>query len=976
MNWYKSISEIRKQQQNNQLVVFVGAGISKNSGLPSWGELIEKIAKEIDYYHKNQCIDCKLRSPVCPKGTATASCDYSQDEFLRIPEYFYQMDNSKDHKRYYQFIVDSLESEGTSNPIDDEIFNLLPHHIITTNYDSLLEGSNNHLSKLYTVVTEDSDLLSEASDRYIIKMHGDLASPRTIVLKESDYIDYEQKHPLISTFIRSLLINHTFVFLGYSLNDYNLNLIIGWINYFQKIHNVIKRPKSYLIDCKMPSKHETIRQESKNIFIVDISEIPDDIVQKANPPSCLTTSIGQHHYAYLRALTSPDFLEQFIPLSDTLKEKYAALDCYRRISHYDLIKSQHLGRISFESTALVFYDKNWFDNYAKLVEANDQNVVHILQKAGITELRYFPNESPLLIPEVDYYGDHNFSLYLDNDYIALQKSAHDCIEHAEKAYYLYITGTSSQEVFSAIEESYLDLPKKNYYISLLICKIRERIIKLTSFNRQKELTAEINQIFVTCPKQYENAVGFLRMIHNSTANQALEMQELLDKQEKRNKYGRTGWESGHAFTHIWKLQAIAYDYYFFIKKNFLPLDYFTDSKKYLSYYIQAILCSYSPIETSTSTDFFDLPTHHQHYTLTDIDLDIIVKFSDPKLLSSWLKKYNVEILEIDKSVNIARKYENLCNSFVSLSIKYLPDYIRNLTVVIFTSGVNSGIKDHTVSIFVDSFISASKKDLNLCIKLLATLDFLVQNATDHFTLDFKNRILKTILDEKNYNTLLAEPSSTIRKVVRIFAPFVEQKIVEQQLEYIEKQETIQKKLALIYDRRFLLPINKYQNLIEENITNISSDQVFHLLVEKRIRFTPDIQAHFVDTIKKEHEKRIAQPGQRSYPDWLQITLDECIILRILGYNFDISILQPYKEYSLYLQFILDPETFDYSQINTKEYMWQNLLFSTEYGELLKKHKEEILTPELKRIFKMGLETRDQQKIVYGVLLDQDELGKF
>ena len=691
MKWYEALSEIRKQQQNNQLVVFVGAGISKNSGLPSWWELIKKIAQKIDYCHKSQCNDCKLRSSDCPKGAAADTCDYWQDEFLRIPEYFYRMDTSTDHEEYYRFIVDSLTSKATSNPIDDEIFNLLPHHIITTNYDSLLEDSKNHLSKLYTVVTEDSDLLSKASDRYIIKMHGDLASPQTIVLKESDYIDYEQNHPLISTFIRSLLINHTFLFLGYSLNDYNLNLIIGWINYFQKVHNVSKRPRNYLLDYKMPSKHEVVRQESKNIYIVDISEIPEDVVQKANPPSSLGEPIGQHHYAYLRALTSPDFLEEFIQLSDVLKEEYAALECYRRVSHYDLVKSHYLGRISFESTSLVFYDKSWFDNYAKLIEDNDYNVVHILQKAGITELYCFPNESPLFIPAVEKNEDYKFRLYLDNDYITLQKEAQDCKMLAEKVYYLYITGTSSKEVFSAIEASYSDLPKKDYYIPLLICKIRERIIRLTPFDRQKELADEINQLFATCPKQYENAVGFLRMLYNSTADQALEMQELLAKQEKRNEYGRNGWESGHAFTHIWKLQAIAYDYYFFIKKNYLPFDYYTDSKNYLSYYIQAILCSYSPFETSTSTGLFDIPTHHQHYPLTDIDLDIIIKFSVPKVLGEWLRKYNVENLEIDKSIDLTPKYENLCNSFIALSVKYLADYIRNLTVIIFTSGVDTNV---------------------------------------------------------------------------------------------------------------------------------------------------------------------------------------------------------------------------------------------------------------------------------------------
>ena len=92
---------------------------------------------------------------------------------------------------------------------------LLPNHIVTTNYDNLLEESMSVNVQLYTVVSQDSELLSKASDHYILKMHGDLSKPETMVLKESDYINYEQEHPLISTFLRSLLINHTFLFLGY-----------------------------------------------------------------------------------------------------------------------------------------------------------------------------------------------------------------------------------------------------------------------------------------------------------------------------------------------------------------------------------------------------------------------------------------------------------------------------------------------------------------------------------------------------------------------------------------------------------------------------------------------------------------------------------------------------------------------------------------------------------------------------------------
>ena len=49
MNWIQSIKNINNANENNRLVVFVGAGVSKNSGVPTWGELIDTIAKQIGY---------------------------------------------------------------------------------------------------------------------------------------------------------------------------------------------------------------------------------------------------------------------------------------------------------------------------------------------------------------------------------------------------------------------------------------------------------------------------------------------------------------------------------------------------------------------------------------------------------------------------------------------------------------------------------------------------------------------------------------------------------------------------------------------------------------------------------------------------------------------------------------------------------------------------------------------------------------
>ena len=59
-------------------------------------------------------------------------------------------------------------------------------------------------------------------------MHGDL-SHRNIVFKESDYLGYTDKFPLIENFVKSLFSTTVVLFIGYSISDYNLNQILSWI---------------------------------------------------------------------------------------------------------------------------------------------------------------------------------------------------------------------------------------------------------------------------------------------------------------------------------------------------------------------------------------------------------------------------------------------------------------------------------------------------------------------------------------------------------------------------------------------------------------------------------------------------------------------------------------------------------------------------------------------------------------------------
>src|SRR5699024_11755201 len=130
----KIIKKIKEANENNKLVAFVGAGVSANSGVPTWNELIKEMAKDIGEFDIT-------RYP---------------DLFMKIPQYYF---NERGEKEYYEKLnEDFYNNKYKTNPIHHEIFKLNPTHIITTNYDTLLEEAAIQEGKFFHTVKQDLDL--------------------------------------------------------------------------------------------------------------------------------------------------------------------------------------------------------------------------------------------------------------------------------------------------------------------------------------------------------------------------------------------------------------------------------------------------------------------------------------------------------------------------------------------------------------------------------------------------------------------------------------------------------------------------------------------------------------------------------------------------------------------------------------------------------------------------------------------------
>jgi hypothetical protein len=184
-----------------ECVLFAGAGLSVPAGLPSWGELIDLLAGELnlkrepnDYLHVAQ----EYRNQ--PGGTGKLA-DLIRSRFqVRLPTL-----------AHYLLLALPMRS------------------IVTTNYDRLLEDTLAALKHTPVRVVEERDVARTGSAHgvYVVKFHGDVERPEEVVLSLSDYDRFSLRRPALATLLRALLLNQKFFFVGYILGDKNLQEIYG-----------------------------------------------------------------------------------------------------------------------------------------------------------------------------------------------------------------------------------------------------------------------------------------------------------------------------------------------------------------------------------------------------------------------------------------------------------------------------------------------------------------------------------------------------------------------------------------------------------------------------------------------------------------------------------------------------------------------------------------------------------------------------
>lgn len=231
------VREIREQH----VILFVGSGISAGLGLPTWQDFIGRLGGEVGFR---------------PEEFLDLSSDFrSLAEFYRLETKSLD-DLCSKMAREWNVADEKLAASRTHELIVRLGFPI----VYTTNYDHLLERAYALQGKRFNKVVTAGDLARiDSALPTIVKFHGDLDDPASMVLAETDYmrrLSFEQPLDLKLT---ADAFGNAVLFIGYSVSDINLRLLL------YRLHRIWRasgfenaRPRSYVLMTKPNRVQERI----------------------------------------------------------------------------------------------------------------------------------------------------------------------------------------------------------------------------------------------------------------------------------------------------------------------------------------------------------------------------------------------------------------------------------------------------------------------------------------------------------------------------------------------------------------------------------------------------------------------------------------------------------------------------------------------------------------------------------------------
>ena len=208
--------QLVKDLARRRVVVFLGAGVSRNSTNPdgrrpkTWEQFLRDACEGIQPPKKH--IQSLLKQRDYLTACEVIRRKIGRDDFIDI-------------------VRDEFLTPGYQHAqIHENIFRLDSRIVATPNFDKIHETLANHRARGSIIVKHnyDPDVADAIRDdgRLILKVHGSIDSPNRLIFTRSEYARARIEHRTFYQVLDALAMTHTFIFVGCGVSDPDVALLL------------------------------------------------------------------------------------------------------------------------------------------------------------------------------------------------------------------------------------------------------------------------------------------------------------------------------------------------------------------------------------------------------------------------------------------------------------------------------------------------------------------------------------------------------------------------------------------------------------------------------------------------------------------------------------------------------------------------------------------------------------------------------
>jgi hypothetical protein len=254
--------------------IFAGAGLSVPAGYVDWRALLRPLSNELD-------LNIDL-----------------ENDLVAVAQFHVNASGQNRHK-LHKALIEALSPDNAPTANHKLLAQLPIWTYWTTNYDKLLENALRDNDRVVDVKSAVPQLATTrpGRDATIFKMHGDVDRPDEAVATKDDYERYSKDRGAFITALTGDLVSKTFLFLGFSFTDPNLEQVLSQVRLTfttnQRRHYAVFRARSKQAnESDAAFDHYRIRQNLviedlkrfniKVLLIDDYSEITEFLTELVN----------------------------------------------------------------------------------------------------------------------------------------------------------------------------------------------------------------------------------------------------------------------------------------------------------------------------------------------------------------------------------------------------------------------------------------------------------------------------------------------------------------------------------------------------------------------------------------------------------------------------------------------------------------------------------------------------------------------